>query len=332
MSPVSSFGSTLRTLPTFTPEIRTSASCASWVASGKATFTRYPSGWSGTEPPKESQRKIRIPKQDSAKATMVRMRPTLGACLIIRTGGGATGVSLRKPVRLFGQRTRSSGKFASLVSMPSCGLPWMSGASTPNWVHEASTIPRSIGPWASSQARERGARVRGPAAPEQEGLGVAGRVVRQRVEEVVEHLEAARQAGRDRREVVRGGAQVAHRGLHVARERPDLVADDRRGVAQERLLAAQRGSQLARERPQPLERRAELLGQRVACAGAWWRSGRASPGRAGAPRAGSPPPGRTPRSSRSRSPRRRPAACPSRRAPWTAPGSCGSRGGCSCAA
>ena len=77
------------------------------------------------------------------------------------------------------------------------------------------------------------------------------------------------------------------------------------------------GRQLARERPQPLERRAELLGERVRVLRAWWSSARARPGRAGAPRAGWPPPGRTPRSSRWRSPPTRRAACPSRRAPST---------------
>ena len=35
-----SFGSTLRTRPTLTPEMRTSALCASCVASGNATVTR----------------------------------------------------------------------------------------------------------------------------------------------------------------------------------------------------------------------------------------------------------------------------------------------------
>ena len=38
--PVCSFGSTVRTRPTLTPEMRTSALCASWVASGNATLTR----------------------------------------------------------------------------------------------------------------------------------------------------------------------------------------------------------------------------------------------------------------------------------------------------
>jgi hypothetical protein len=83
VSPVSSSGSTFLTLPTLTPEMRTSASLDSCVASGNDTFTRYPSGRSGTAPPNESHRNRRIPKQDSAKATMVRMRPTLGACLIM---------------------------------------------------------------------------------------------------------------------------------------------------------------------------------------------------------------------------------------------------------
>src|SRR5947207_12846015 len=63
--------------------MRTSASWASWVASGKFTLKSYLFGLSGTAPPKESHRNSRMPKQDSAKATITTIRPRLGACLII---------------------------------------------------------------------------------------------------------------------------------------------------------------------------------------------------------------------------------------------------------
>jgi hypothetical protein len=49
-------GPSLMTLPTDTPEIRTSDWLASAIASGKATVSRYPWGFSGDAPPKAIHR------------------------------------------------------------------------------------------------------------------------------------------------------------------------------------------------------------------------------------------------------------------------------------
>jgi hypothetical protein len=102
-----------------------------------------------------------------------------------------------------------------------------------------------------------------PCAPVQERLGRARRVVGERVEEGVQHLEAASEPRRDHREVRARAAQVANRRLYVTGEGADLVADDRRGLAEERARLAQRRSQLAGERPEPLQRGTELVGQRA---------------------------------------------------------------------
>src|SRR3954452_8635376 len=79
--PVDLSGSIDLTLPTGTPEIRTSASLASWVASAKDTWKRYPFGLSGIGPPKASHRNSSRPKHDSAKITIAAMRPSEGALL-----------------------------------------------------------------------------------------------------------------------------------------------------------------------------------------------------------------------------------------------------------
>jgi hypothetical protein len=66
-------------LPTETPEIRTSDSTASWVASSKGTLTRYPLEPRGTGPPNAIQRKSSRPKHESAKATAMKICPRVGA-------------------------------------------------------------------------------------------------------------------------------------------------------------------------------------------------------------------------------------------------------------
>ena len=76
-----SSSSLVLTVPTLTPEMRTSASWASVVASGKATAISYCLAFRGTDPPKVSHRYSRIAKQDAANATMVISRPMLGAFL-----------------------------------------------------------------------------------------------------------------------------------------------------------------------------------------------------------------------------------------------------------
>ena len=102
-----------------------------------------------------------------------------------------------------------------------------------------------------------------PGCPEEIGVALAGRLVGELVEELVEDAEGAGQSRRDGRQVLGRAAQVAHGRLDVAREGPDLVADDRRGLTQEGTRAAQRRGELASERAQALQRRAELRGQRA---------------------------------------------------------------------
>src|SRR3954464_3274374 len=74
----------LWTLPTLTPEMRTSDCSASCVASLKGILTSYVLARNGVEPPKVTQRKSRIPKQDRAKPVMTRSCVVLGARLLIR--------------------------------------------------------------------------------------------------------------------------------------------------------------------------------------------------------------------------------------------------------
>ena len=75
----------------------------------------------------------------------------------------------------------------------------------------------------------------GPREPEQVALvGVAGRVVGERVEQVVEALERPREVRRDGGEVAQRRAQLLDGRQRGARERAQLVADDRRRRAQER--------------------------------------------------------------------------------------------------
>ena len=71
------------TLPTETPEIRTSACLDSCVASLNCASKRQPRGLSGIEPPKASHRNSSSPKHDSANATMTNNRPRVGACFCI---------------------------------------------------------------------------------------------------------------------------------------------------------------------------------------------------------------------------------------------------------
>src|SRR5205814_7869570 len=73
-----------RTLPTDTPATRTSASIASWVASGNATLMRYFWAWSGIAPPNDRHRNSSSPKHDSANPTITSSRPKVGACFCIR--------------------------------------------------------------------------------------------------------------------------------------------------------------------------------------------------------------------------------------------------------
>ena len=208
--------------------------------------------------------------------------------------------------------------------MPSCGLPRMtSRACRSRSTTRGRAAPHR--PVGVLEVEDGGPGVRAPGAPEEERVGGPGRVVGEDVEEAVDDLEAAREAGGHHREVLRGRAQVANRRLHVAGERPDLVADDRRGLAEERLRLAQRRREVAGERTQPLERGPELCRPGRSSSRASARSDRARPGTAAAPRAARPPRTRTPRSWRSRSRRARRAGSSRRASAVEAPGSCGSR-------
>src|SRR5215210_5809418 len=114
------------------------------------------------------------------------------------------------------------------------------------------------------RGEDRRGEVVGPGEPEQVALvGLAGRVVGQLVEQVVDALERPRQ-------VRRGGGEVAHRRPQLpdgwqrgARERAQLVADDGRGGAQERPQLALGRAERAGGGPQCLQRRSELVGQRL---------------------------------------------------------------------
>jgi hypothetical protein len=70
------------TLPTVTPEMRTSACRVSCAAFGKSTLNRYPFGCSGTGPPNETQRKRSAPKLASAKMIIASSRGIVGIVLI----------------------------------------------------------------------------------------------------------------------------------------------------------------------------------------------------------------------------------------------------------
>src|SRR5215217_5636973 len=96
--------------------------------------------------------------------------------------------------------------------------------------------------------REHGRRqVVGPREPEQVALvGLARRVVRELVEQVVEVLEGLREVGRGGGEVAQRRTELLDRGQRRAGERAQLVADDRRRRPQ--------------ERPQPALGRAEGAG------------------------------------------------------------------------
>jgi hypothetical protein len=73
------------TLPTETPEIRTSDSTASWVASSNGTVTRYPSGFSGSGPPKAIHRNRASAKHESAKPIATRIRVIVGGRVSINS-------------------------------------------------------------------------------------------------------------------------------------------------------------------------------------------------------------------------------------------------------
>src|SRR5436190_19275248 len=106
------------TLPTDTPEMRTSASLASCVASPNDVWKRYPFGESGIGPPKASHRNSSRPKHERAKPTITSIRPRVGACFCMpyrplllaapaAAGGGvAGGVPVPAPAWL-GHASRS---------------------------------------------------------------------------------------------------------------------------------------------------------------------------------------------------------------------------------
>ena len=184
--------------------------------------------------------------------------------------------------------------------MPSCGLPLTTARALVVVAGEQHDAAASSGRAASWVVKQR-AVVGRPRAPEQVALPVAGRVVGELLKKRVQDLEAAGQAGVHRRQVLGGGPQVAHGRLGVARERPQLVADDRRRVAQERPLwrAGTAPARARRAAAPAASGRARPRGCRVAQRGR--RSARACPGTARSASRRPPPAARTPRSSRWRS-------------------------------
>src|SRR5829696_7259057 len=114
---------------------------------------------------------------------------------------------------------------------------------------------------------DRRGEVVGPGEPEEVALvGLAGRVVGELVEQAVEALERLRQVGRGGREVAQGRAQLLDRRQRGARERAQLVADDRRRRAQERPQLALGRTERAGAGTKRLQRRAELVGERLGLA------------------------------------------------------------------
>src|SRR5829696_4409267 len=112
------------------------------------------------------------------------------------------------------------------------------------------------------RGEDRRGEVVGPGEPEEVPLlGLAGRVVRELVEQAVEALERLRQVRGGGREVAYGRAQLPDGRQRGAREGPQLVADDRRRGAQERPQLALGRPERPRGRAQRLQRRAELVGE-----------------------------------------------------------------------
>ena len=165
-----------------------------------------------------------------------------------------------------------------------------------------------------------------PRGPEEEALlGVAGRVVGERVEQRVEDLEAAQQVGRERREVAHRRPQLLHERARGAHERADLVLDDRRRLRAGTGASARSAGPSARA-PGPQRLRASGRARR--------RASRPCPARSASPsaptaapaasRAGSRPGSRATRTPRWSSPRTRRAGRPCRRARRRRARSCGS--------
>ena len=67
------------TWPTSTPLMRTSDCSESTSVFGKETVKRYPFGFSGSGPPKDSHRNNSSPKQLSANRMITKMLPSVGA-------------------------------------------------------------------------------------------------------------------------------------------------------------------------------------------------------------------------------------------------------------
>ena len=82
-SPVCLSSPTETTLPTLTPEIRTSDSAASCTACSNSTSNRYPLAASGIEPPNDVHRNTSSPTQLSTNSTIARILDAPGACSCI---------------------------------------------------------------------------------------------------------------------------------------------------------------------------------------------------------------------------------------------------------
>ena len=102
-----------------------------------------------------------------------------------------------------------------------------------------------------------------PGEIEHVALGSARRVVREAVEERVQHLERRRQVRRRVGELGGRRGQLLHDRRRDSRERPQLVLDDRGRLQQERTGRDERWAERASARPQRAERRSGLVGERL---------------------------------------------------------------------
>src|SRR3954463_11780410 len=203
--PVCLSGSIVLTLPTGTPEMRTSASCASCGASANEAGKREPCGLSGVLPPNASHRNSSRPKHDRANPAMTATRPKEGAAFCISASASAEGVLARGRAVLLGQ-------------VQQAGQDAQQGVGLLDLVEDRDVLAGRD----EEAAADRAVRVLGgeelvadvvrPRDPEEVALLLARRVVGEHVEQRVDDRERPPQVRRGGREVARGGAQLADGG------------------------------------------------------------------------------------------------------------------------
>src|SRR4051794_27190107 len=185
---------------------------------------------------------------------MTRILPRLGTCLFTPRSPARVrvrGLRRRRADLVLGRRV---GQADDRAQLRVDGLQLVQEAEARAAEEQRAATDRAVG---VLRAEHRRADVVQPRGPEQVALVVAGRVVGQRVEQVVGRLQDRGEAGRQRREVAGGRAQDLHRRLRVAREGPQLLLDDRRRGLQEGPRLLQRRAERAGAGTQAAERRAE---------------------------------------------------------------------------